>query len=85
MAAKTDSKGAGAWLLFRCTMTSLVLSGFASSWLSAHYGWQALELIAPVSFFVAAMGNGWQPVFGALSTTITGLASRLGDKGGETK
>ena len=86
MSTPTGSTGAGAWLLVRCTLTSLVLTGFASSVLASQYGWQAQEWAAPVSFGIAALGNGWQPVIAAIGSALASIAGRAGNgqqQGGE--
>lgn len=70
----------GAWLLLRCVLTSTVLTGTASAILSAQYGIQPTELLSPVAFFLGALGNGWKPVFSALSNLLSTLTSRIGTK-----
>lgn len=72
----TGSRAAGAWLLLRCTLTSLVLTAALSAVLEAQFGWAAGELLAPVAFFVAALGNGWRPVIGALGAAASALLGR---------
>lgn len=68
---------AGAWLLLRCTLTSVVLTGALSGIVQAQWGIQALDAFAPVSFFIGALGNGWRPVLAALSNALGGLVGRV--------
>jgi len=74
------TRSAGAWLLLRCVLTATVLTSTAAAILSSQYGIEPTELLSPVAFFLGAMGNGWRPVFDAVSGLISGFASRLGSK-----
>ncbi len=77
-AAATITRTAGAWLVLRCTLTSVVLTGGASAWMGAQYGWQVNELIAPVAFIFGAMGNGWRAVVETVTGIVSSLVQRVG-------
>lgn len=77
-AVADTTRTAGAWLVLRCTLTSVVLTGGASTWLHSQYGWQINELIAPVAFIFGALGNGWRAVLDTVTSLISGLITRLG-------
>lgn len=74
----TDSKRAGAWLLVRCTATAMALTVFLAGLVESSTGVSAVESLAPVAFFIGALGNGWRPVFDALGTALTALLGKAG-------
>jgi len=65
-AAESMTHRAGAWLLLRCTLTAVALTGVLSSVLQSQYNVPTLEAFAPVAFLIGALGNGWRPVFEAI-------------------
>jgi hypothetical protein len=71
----------GAWLVLRCTMTSVVLTGGAAAWLLAQYGVQINESIAPVAFIFGALGNGWRAVLDSFSGVVSTVVSRISTGG----
>ena len=77
-AAATITRTAGAWLVLRCTLTSVVLTGGASVWMATQYGWQINELIAPVAFVFGALGNGWRAVLDTIGGVVSSIMQRLG-------
>ena len=77
-AAATITRTAGAWLVLRCTLTSVVLTGGASAWMATQYGWQINELIAPVAFVFGALGNGWRAVLDTIGGVVSSIMQRLG-------
>lgn len=81
LAARTPSIQAGALLVVRCVTTSVVLTGAVSTWIASAYGVDPHDSLAPVALLLAAVGNGWQPVFSALRDAAALLASRLVRKG----
>ncbi len=77
-AAEDLSRASGAWLLLRCVLTSVVLTGAIAAAVATHYDLAATELLSPVAFFIGALGNGWRPVFGAVAGALAAIASRFG-------
>ena len=67
-AARTESHAAGAWLLVRCTLTALVLTGLLAGILERTWGLPVSEGLGPVALVIGAMGDGWRPVFSALTS-----------------
>lgn len=68
----------GGWLLLRCTLTAVVLTGAVSSYLQAQYQVRIDESAGYVAFAIGALGNGWRPVIGSLSLAIASLSKRIG-------
>lgn len=79
----TLTRVAGAWLLLRCTLTAVMLTGGAALVLQRAYAIPALESLAPLAFAIGALGNGWRPVFVAMAGALGGLAKSLGNGKGE--
>ena len=75
---ETSTRAAGAWLVVRCTMTSVFMTGGAASYLHSAYGIQVTESIAPVAFILSALGNGWRTVIDSVSGILTSIAKRFG-------
>ena len=68
---KLDSTWAGAALMFRCVITSCVLSGFVSWMMSKAYpAFSSVELLGPVAFVVAALGNRVNSVIDRVSNAV---------------
>jgi hypothetical protein len=80
-ATATITRMEGAWLVLRCTMTSVVLTGGAASWLQAKYGVQINESIAPVAFIFGALGNGWRAVLDSVTGVVSTVVARIGTGG----
>lgn len=78
--ADTASRAAGAWLLLRCTLTALALTSALAALAEQQWQIPAIESLAPVAFFIGALGNGWRPVFDALALALQALAGRVGAK-----
>ena len=76
-ASSTKTRSAGAWLVLRCTTLAVVLTSGISEYLANAYGVAPGNTLAPVALAIGAMGNGWRPVFAALSEGVAMLASRL--------
>lgn len=75
---ETATRAAGAWLLIRCTLTAIALTAFVGQGVDKLYGIPAVEALAPVAFAIGALGNGWRPVFAALSSAVAALAGKVG-------
>lgn len=75
-ASTTPGKLAGAWLLLRCTLTAVLLTGLLSSLLERWLQVPVSEGLSPVSFAIGALGNGWRPVFEAVGAALSTLAGR---------
>ena len=74
------TRTSGAWLLLRCVLTSTVLTSTASTVLAHQYGITPTELFSPVAFFLGALGNGWRPVFDAVSSLLSAVVGKFGGK-----
>lgn len=77
-ASTTPSRWHGAWLVLRCTTTALFLTSFIAGLLEIQFGIPVSELLAPVALAIAALGNGWGPVFAGLGHILNGFLSKHG-------
>lgn len=75
-ASTTATRMAGAWLLARCTLTALFLTGVLATLVERYLGVPVNEGLAPVALLIGAMGNGWRPVFAALGAALAVVAGR---------
>ncbi len=71
-ASPTSSRVEGAWLLLRCALTALVLTGLIAGLIERVWAVPVNEGLAPVALFIGAMGNGWRPVFSAFAVVVRG-------------
>ena len=76
--AETPSRRAGLWLMLRCAVTAIVLTGVVSAWVSRQWGWQPDETMGPVAFVIGLLGNGWRTVAESLASSLGGLLKKLG-------
>ena len=74
-ASPTSSRVEGAWLLLRCALTALVLTGLIAGLVERVWSVPVNEGLAPVALLIGAMGNGWRPVFSALAVVARGWIS----------
>jgi len=72
----TGSKLAGAWLLLRCTLTAVFMTGVFATFLERHLQVPINEGLAPIALIIGALGNGWRPVFEAISNAMAALVGR---------
>jgi len=79
-AAATATRVDGAWLVLRCTLTSVVLTGGAAAWLQSEYKIQVDESIGPVAFAFGALGNGWRTVIDALADALSSALKYFGGR-----
>ena len=79
-AAEGISKSSGAWLMLRCVLTSIVLTSTGAAIAASVYGVPPVDMLSPVAFFLGALGNGWRPVFAAVSAALALAANKLGAK-----
>ncbi|MDD2663951.1 MAG: hypothetical protein PHD19_09340 [Dechloromonas sp.] len=77
-AQTTATRTEGAWLLLRCTLTAIVMTGVAASILERQWQIPVNEALAPVALLIGALGNGWRPVFSGLSAGLSALAGKVG-------
>lgn len=85
-ASHEASRMASAWTLLRCTLLSVVITGGLSTWLQSMYQIPAMELLAPVAFGAAALGEKWQSVFESAVDAIRGAIARFGaPKSGDSR
>lgn len=66
-ASSASSRAEGAWLLLRCALTALVLTGLIAGIVERVWAVPVNEGLAPVALLIGAMGNGWRPVFSGLA------------------
>ena len=71
----TPSRTAGALLLLRLLLTAVVLTGGAAWWIDSHYQIPAHQLLAPIAFLIAALGDRWSRVLDKIADKLTGGAS----------
>lgn len=84
-AAEGLTRASGAWLLLRCVLTSVTLTGTTAAFLATRYDLPPTEFLSPVAFFIGALGNGWRPVFGAVAGSLAAIAGRFGANSEGTK
>lgn len=70
---QTASRAAGAMLMLRLMLTAVVLTGSAAWWIDVTYRIPAHQLLAPIAFFIAALGDRWVPVMDALGARLAKL------------
>ena len=78
--SQTLSRVAGASMVFRCTVTAVVLTGLLAALLEKAFGVRAVEWFGPVALLIGAMGNGWRPVFTAVGDALRTAIGKTGDK-----
>lgn len=66
-------------LMLRCAIVSLTATSLIAGFLERTYGVPVSESLAFVALVLSAMGNGWHPIFSALSRQAARIA------GGEQK
>ena len=81
--AEATSRVSSAFLLIRCTMMAVVFAGGAAELIQARYAVQAHSSLAPVAFFIGALGNGWRAVISSIGDALRTVIGRLGSSGGE--
>lgn len=75
-AQDTTTRMDGAMLVLRCMLLSVCLTSFIAYLLSKFADMPVNESLAPVALLVAAMGNGWRPVFEAVGAAIRVAAGK---------
>lgn len=79
-ADETASGRAGAGLLLRCMLTSIVLTSFIASAAQTAWGESVItDLLPAVAFLISALGNGWRSVIEAFGVAIAALLGRFGE------
>lgn len=63
----------GAYFLLKVVMTAVILTGASAYFLEERYAIPAFQSFAVIAFFIGALGNGWSPVFDALSESLAVL------------
>ena len=74
-ASTTATRAEGAWLLLRCALTALVLTGLLAGFVERVWSVPITEGLAPVALLIGAMGNGWGPVFSGLAVVAKAWAN----------
>jgi len=74
----TATRKEGAWLLLRCTLTAVILTGALATVIGRLVDIPVTEAWAPVALFIGALGNGWRPVFDAMGAAIGAFAGKVG-------
>jgi hypothetical protein len=75
---KTLNWISGGWLLLRCTLTAVVLTGAIGAYLQTKYQIRIDESAGYVAFAIGALGNGWRPVINSITSAVQTLAHKLG-------
>lgn len=80
-AASTQTRLQGAFLLVRLVLTASALSGVAAYFIESHLHVPATKALAPVAFLIAALGDRWQTILGALGDRLTRWVTSFGGTG----
>lgn len=78
--AETKTRAQGAYLLLRLVMTAAVFAGGAALVLESQIHIPAAKALAPVAFLIAALGDRWQAIFGALGDGLARFLNSLGGR-----
>lgn len=78
--ADIDTRRKGVMLLLRCTTVSVIFTGTIATFITGKWGIAPDVTIAPVSFLIASIGNGWKPILAGLSAALAALANKYGAK-----
>ena len=70
----TSSRTDGALLLLRLLLTAVALTGGAAWWIDTHYQIPAQQLLSPIAFLIAALGDRWSRVLDKIADKLTGGA-----------
>ena len=80
-AATTHTRTQGAFLLVRLVLTAAALSSVAAYLIGFYLHVPATKALAPVAFLIAAMGDRWQTIIGALGDRLTRFVTSAGEDG----
>lgn len=69
------SRAKGAMLVVKLVGTSAALTAFVAFLAQQFTGWPLPLLLAPVAFFIAAIGNSWLAVIGAVAKRVIAIVS----------
>lgn len=78
--SSTSTRFAGAILLLRLVLSSLVLTGVVAWWVESQYGWPAHHMLAPIAFAIAMGGDRWRGLAGRMVDVVARRIS--GGQGG---
>lgn len=68
---QTASRAAGALLMLRLMLTAAALTGVAAWWIEETYQIPAHQMLAPIAFSIAALGDRWGPMLDAVGARLT--------------
>lgn len=74
--ARTESNWAALKLMVRCVLTAVVLTVTVAQIIERMFNFPASWSLGAVAFCIAALGNGWRPVFGSLAGAISGAVQQ---------
>lgn len=69
---ETPTRRNAALLMLRLVMTAVVLTSPVAWYLEAEHRWPAHHMLAPVAFFIGALGDRWPTVVGELWDRLRG-------------
>jgi hypothetical protein len=76
--AELATRTAGLWLLLRCVVTAIVLTGLIAQFIGPLVGVPVGEAYAVVSFVIGMLGNRWQDIIDSIKTRIQGFITNAG-------
>ena len=74
LGTKTNTRAESLLLMLRCAIVSLTATSLIAGFLERTYSIPVSESLAFVALALSAMGNGWRPIFAALSRHAARLA-----------
>lgn len=69
-----------AMLIARCLITSIVLTAFVATLLSAYVPFEAVELYVVVAFVISALGDKWLEIFDSIKQRLQAMILNGGNK-----
>ena len=77
-AAPTQTRRQGAFLLVRLVLAAAALSSSIAFLIEFYLHIPSTKALAPVAFVIAALGDRWQSIIGALGDALARAASAFG-------
>lgn len=75
-----QTRAQGAWLMFRCMLTAVVLTALIAAVVGPWFGVAVTEAYAAVAFVIGALGNRWVDVIESIKNRLQALISTAGGK-----
>lgn len=67
---KTESRTQAAWFVVRMVLTATMLTGSAAWWIEQNASIPATHLLSPIALIIAALGNRWRAIIGAIGARV---------------